>query len=117
KVTLVAMAETGGADEPEDDVGYVLFATRPTAILVRVEDTGIGIPASERTKIFDAFYQVDGSSTREHGGTGLGLSIVKRIVEMHGGSISVDANPALAGAPAARGRGIGSVFTVRFPLA
>ncbi|MGZ3448596.1 MAG: ATP-binding protein [Polyangiales bacterium] len=115
-ITLVATTEQSSA-QPEDDIGFVLFATKPSAILMRVEDTGIGIPASERTKIFDAFYQVDGSSTREHGGTGLGLSIVKRIVEMHGGSISVDANPALAGAPAARGRGIGSVFTVRFPLA
>jgi signal transduction histidine kinase len=55
-------------------------------------DTGIGIPPKERTKVFDAFYQVDSSSTREYGGTGLGLSIVKRIVEAHGGSISIDEN-------------------------
>ncbi len=104
-VKLIATTETS-TEPPEDDVGFVLFASRPTAILVRVEDTGIGIPPSERGKIFDAFYQVDGSSTREHGGTGLGLSIVKRIVEMHGGSVTVDANAA----------GRGTVFTVRFPL-
>ncbi len=120
-VRLVATTESSSTP-PEDDIGYVLFATRPSAILVHVEDTGIGIPPSERTKIFDAFYQVDGSSTREHGGTGLGLSIVKRIVEMHGGTITVDENPVLAaqhsGAPTAgRRTGLGSVFTVRFPLA
>ncbi len=118
-VRLVAETESGGS-APEDDIGFVLFAARPTAIVVKVEDTGIGIPPAERSKIFDAFYQVDGSSTREHGGTGLGLSIVKRIVEMHGGTISVDANPAMANVPApANARGakpVGAVFTVRFPL-
>jgi two-component system sensor histidine kinase BarA len=125
KVTLVGATETGGqgGDDPEDDIGYVLFATRPTAIIVRVEDTGIGIPAAERSKIFDAFYQVDGSSTREHGGTGLGLSIVKRLVEMHGGSIGVEANTAAMPVSSGKqpmdvpsGRGRGAVFTVRFPL-
>lgn len=119
-VNLVALTETGNP-EPEDDVGFVLFASRPTAVLVRVEDTGIGIAESERLRIFDAFYQVDGSSTREHGGTGLGLSIVKRLVEMHGGTIGVDANNEAATSsqrnnPASRGRAGGSVFTVRFPL-
>ena len=49
-----------------------------------------GIPSGEQDKIFDAFYQVDGSSTREHGGTGLGLSIVKRLVEAHAGQVWVD---------------------------
>jgi two-component system, NarL family, sensor histidine kinase BarA len=124
-VKLIATAETAaGGPDPEDDVGYVLFATRPTAVVVRVEDTGIGIAPNERARIFDAFYQVDGSSTREHGGTGLGLSIVKRLVEMHGGSISVEANLDMVGAALRAGldapppsqRGRGSVFTVRFSL-
>ena len=56
---------------------------------MRVADTGIGIPSAERAKVFDAFYQVDSSSTREYGGTGLGLSIVKRIVEAHGGTVVI----------------------------
>ena len=124
QVKLVALADTTGGPEPEDDMGYVLFAARPTAVIVRVEDTGIGIAAAERSKIFDAFYQVDGSSTREHGGTGLGLSIVKRLVEMHGGTIAVEANMNVIGAalragleaPPPSGRNRGSVFTVRLPL-
>jgi two-component system, NarL family, sensor histidine kinase BarA len=114
-VRLIASTESS-SEPPEDDIGFVLFASRPSAILVRVEDTGIGIPASERGKIFDAFYQVDGSSTREHGGTGLGLSIVKRIVEMHGGSITVDANSAVDASDPSKRVGPGSVFTVRLPL-
>jgi signal transduction histidine kinase len=59
---------------------------------VRVSDTGIGIPARERSKVFDAFYQVDSSSTREHGGTGLGLSIVKRLLSAHSGTVRIEDN-------------------------
>jgi signal transduction histidine kinase len=69
-----------------------LMAPLKNEIEIRVLDTGIGIPERERAKVFDAFYQVDSSSTREYGGTGLGLSIVKRLVEAHGGTVSIDAN-------------------------
>jgi signal transduction histidine kinase len=54
-----------------------------------VEDTGIGIPADKLDRVFDVFFQVDNSSTREYGGTGLGLSIVRSFVESHGGSVRV----------------------------
>ncbi len=116
-VRLVAHADTS-TSEPEDDVGYVLFAQRPAAVIVRVEDTGIGIPEGESARIFDAFYQVDGSSTREHGGAGLGLSIVKRLVEMHGGTIAVEPNrdPPRPVADRQGRRMPGTVFTVRIPL-
>jgi len=58
-------------------------------VLVSVSDTGAGIPAEFLPRIFDRFYQVDGSSTRKYGGVGLGLSIVKAIVEAHGGRVEV----------------------------
>jgi signal transduction histidine kinase len=75
-----------------DEEGLSLLAPTRSRIEVRVVDTGIGIAPRERTKVFDAFYQVDSSSTRQHGGAGLGLSIAKRLVEGHGGEIHVEDN-------------------------
>ena len=76
----------------DDEDGLALLAPTRARLQVRVVDTGIGIPSRERDKVFDPFYQVDSSSTREYGGTGLGLSIVKRLVEAHGGSIDIEDN-------------------------
>ncbi len=59
----------------------------------RVEDTGIGIPTHAQTRIFDAFWQVDASTTRRHGGTGLGLTIVQRLVELMGGLVRLESRP------------------------
>ena len=75
-----------------DGGGVVFFGTKRSAIEFRVADTGIGIPEHERTRVFDAFYQIDSSSTREHGGTGLGLSIVRRLVEGHDGTVHIESN-------------------------
>jgi len=63
------------------------------AILVSVADTGIGIPHEQLNRVFERFYQVDGSATRRFGGAGVGLAIVKRIVEAHGGRIWVESEP------------------------
>jgi PAS domain S-box-containing protein len=73
---------------------------------VSVCDTGIGIPQQERHSIFEKFYQVGDSSTGIREGTGLGLPITKHLVELHGGTISVDSQP-----------GKGSRFTLNLPLA
>jgi len=54
---------------------------------VKVCDTGIGIPAEDLDKVFDKFYQVDSTLTRETGGTGLGLAICKGLIEAHNGRI------------------------------
>ena len=76
----------------EVDGGVVLFATKQATIELRVADTGLGIADAEKEKVFDPFYQVDSSSTRQVGGTGLGLSIVKRLVEAHHGSVCIEDN-------------------------
>jgi signal transduction histidine kinase len=58
-------------------------------ITVRIEDHGVGIPEAELPRIFEPFYRVDRSRSRETGGYGLGLSLCKRIMEAHGGSIAI----------------------------
>ena len=62
-------------------------------LYIGVTDTGIGIPAEQQERIFDAFTQVDNSTTRRYPGTGLGLSIVKRLVRLMRGSVTVESEP------------------------
>ena len=74
-------------------------------ILFSVRDTGIGIPADRQRQIFEAFTQVDASTTRRFGGSGLGLAISQRLVRLMGGELSVMSKP-----------GQGSVFEFSLPL-
>lgn len=76
-------------------------------LLVRVSDSGIGIPPNEQAKLFEEFRQLDGSLTRQHDGTGLGLKISKEFVELHGGAIWVESE-GIAGK--------GSAFVFQVPL-
>ncbi|NWG22789.1 MAG: hybrid sensor histidine kinase/response regulator [Chloroflexi bacterium] len=68
---------------------HVALTDEPSRVLVRVEDTGIGIPADAQEKIFLPFYQVDDTLARPYAGAGLGLAIVKHVVEAHGGQVTV----------------------------
>jgi two-component system sensor histidine kinase BarA len=86
------LARWAPLDAEEAKEGFSLLVPSRRLVEVQVQDRGIGIPEQERERVFDPFYQVDSSSTREHEGTGLGLSIVKRLVEAHGGKVSVAAN-------------------------
>ncbi len=74
--------------------------------IIRVQDTGIGIPAEDLPFIFDRFYRVDRARTRAAGGTGLGLAIVKYMVEALDGTIEAKSTA-----------GFGSIFTITFPVA
>ena len=61
--------------------------------VVTVSDTGIGIPAEDQSRVFERFYRVDKSHSKEIGGTGLGLSIVKHGAALHGGEVELDSAP------------------------
>ena len=75
------------------------------AAVFQVEDTGIGIPASAQSLLFEKFQQLESARQREYQGTGLGLALTKQLVELHGGSIKVTSEV-----------GVGSVFTIRIPI-
>src|ERR671910_98414 len=77
-----------------------------SALTVRIRDTGVGIPKEDLNQLFERFYRVDKDRSRATGGSGLGLAISRQIVEMHGGSISVESEV-----------DVGSVFEVRLPKA
>jgi two-component system phosphate regulon sensor histidine kinase PhoR len=72
----------------------------PDKVFVTVRDNGPGIPPQSLLRVFERFYRVDEGRGREEGGNGLGLAIVKHIVQLHGGTVSVESTP-----------GQGSAFT------
>ena len=86
------------------EVETELFRSGRKAV-IRIKDTGIGIPAADLPHIFDRFYRVDKARSRATGGTGLGLSIVKQTVIQHGGNISAQST-----------EGKGTAFIIELPL-
>jgi two-component system phosphate regulon sensor histidine kinase PhoR len=92
-------------NRPKGRVG--IEAVRDAGMIrISITDTGIGIPSTDKPRIFERFYRVDKARSRQVGGTGLGLSIVKHVVERMNGSISVESQ-----------LGRGSVFTIKVPEA
>lgn len=82
----------------------VVITQTEDRIRICVEDTGIGIPENQQSRVFERFYRVDKSHSKQSGGTGLGLSIVKHVVQYHHGKIELRSK-----------EGIGTKITVEFP--
>jgi PAS domain S-box-containing protein len=94
EVVLASALPHSGGDEQQE-------------VVVRVRDTGVGIPAEMLAQVFDLFTQVDPTLDRTEGGLGIGLTLVRRLTEMHGGRVEAFS----------AGPGRGSEFVVRLPLA
>ncbi len=90
---------------PEFGPVTLRIITTSDAVLTTVEDFGLGISIEEQTRIFEPFYRIDPSRTRDTGGYGLGLSLVKKIMIAHGGDVLLESE-----------RDRGSAFTLKFPL-
>ena len=88
--------------------GEIRLSTEPEGQVINivVSDNGVGIPAEMQSEVFDLFAQVEGHLDRSQGGLGIGLALVKRLVSMHGGTVSAKSE----------GAGKGSSFTVSIPL-
>ena len=83
----------------------VKIIQKETMAVISIEDTGIGIPDNQKSRIFERFYRVDKSHSKKSGGTGLGLSIVKHVVQYHNGNIELNTK-----------EGVGTTVNIEIPL-
>ncbi len=90
---------------PHGGMVALKLAVKPRRILIKIRDTGIGIPAPDLPHIFDRFYRVDKARTRQTGGFGLGLAIAQQIIQAHDGKITVESEA-----------GKGTTFQICLPL-
>jgi PAS domain S-box-containing protein len=88
-----------------DGAVTVTLKTVADAVELEVRDTGVGIPAEERQRVFERFHRVEGTHARTYEGTGIGLALVQELARLHGGTVRVDST-----------LGKGSTFTVAIPL-
>src|SRR5262249_44265927 len=104
RIWLTAEKASGGCQPPE--------------AVMRVRDTGIGIPADMLPRVFDLFTQVDRPLDHSEGGLGIGLTLVRSLVELHGGTVEPFSPPVSPAPPGgkAEGRNPGSEFVIRLPL-
>ena len=102
---LVDQVNRSPDDNTHDEIPAALAPAEQPYLRILVRDSGIGIPESQLHRIFDSFYQVDGSSTREYGGTGLGLAISNSYVKAHRGEIEVTSS-----------LGQGTTFSILLPI-
>lgn len=102
---LINLIDNAHKYTPEGGHVSVTWAKEADEVVLKVKDTGVGIPVEHHPRLFERFYRVDKARSREQGGTGLGLSIVKHIVQKHEGSVSVQSAPRE-----------GSTFICRFPI-
>ena len=107
KLTLAIsnLVENGIKYNKDNGWVHVSLNVDSTFFFIKVEDSGIGIPQKDQDQIFERFYRVDKSHSREIGGTGLGLAITRSAILMHNGAIRVYSR-----------EGEGTTFTVRIPL-
>ncbi|NBX68657.1 MAG: PAS domain S-box protein [Proteobacteria bacterium] len=102
---LINLIDNAHKYTPEGGHVFVTWEREGNEVVLKVKDTGVGIPAEHHPRLFERFYRVDKARSREQGGTGLGLSIVKHIIQKHEGTVSVQSAPRE-----------GSTFICRFPL-
>lgn len=99
------LVENGLKYNVKDGKLHISLSQSDDTVIVKISDTGVGIPEEAIENIFERFYRVDKARSRQSGGSGLGLAIVRSIVERNNGSIQVESQ-----------LGIGSVFSMCFPI-